>query len=284
MFYFAIENAQGQILNLSNNTERYVIERIEGLAPVAATISIDEIPGYDGAQYNSARVPTRNIVIYITLRGDIEKNRVALYKYCKVKEWVTMYYRNGVRDVLIRGIVEDIVLDYFSSKCGAQLSILCPQPYFKAAKELIVDISRIVDEFIFPFELEEEGKIIGSIDRYITKTVTNEGDKESGLIIELQAEDNDVVNPKIYNTVTGEMIGVNYSMQKGDRIVIDTNQGAKTVTLVRGGYETNIFNALMAGSTWLPIRLGDNVFTYECESGVEKMTITFRHRDLFEGV
>lgn len=107
--------------------------------------------------------------------------------------------------------------------------------------------------------------------------------KKAALVIEMEATDA-VLNPKIYNTATAEMLGVNIQMQKGDKITFDTNEGEKTVYLLRGGVEKNIFNLLMPGISWLTLRLGDNVFTYESAEGTENLTIRFRHRDLYGGV
>lgn len=282
MFYFAIENAKGERLSLTDNTHRYVIDKIDGLAPVAAKTNKTQ-QGSSGEKITSIKIPGRNINVRLVLQGDIEQNRVELYRYCKVGEWITVYYRNGLRDVMIKGMIEDITPDYFSKQCGVQIVILCPKPFFKAAQEMIVDISRVIDEFAFPFSIEEEGIPISSIDRYITQNVLNSGDRESGLIIEMEAT-GDVLNPRIYNTATAEMLGVNIQMQKGDKITFDTNEGEKTVYLLRDGVEQNIFNLLMPGVSWLPLKLGDNVFTYESEEGTENLTIRFRHHDLYGGV
>ena len=74
-------------------------------------------------------------------------------------------------------------------------------------------------------------------------------------------------------------------MQIGDLITITTSQGNKTITLLRGGVRTNIFNLLDKNSTWLQLDINDSVFVYTVDEGnVTDLEITIKHYDLYEGV
>ena len=74
-------------------------------------------------------------------------------------------------------------------------------------------------------------------------------------------------------------------MQAGDVIIITTGRGEKSVTLLREGVETNLFNYLMEGITWLQLEVGGSAFVYEIGSGlISDLLVTIKHRDLFEGV
>ena len=68
------------------------------------------------------------------------------------------------------------------------------------------------------------------------------------------------------------------------RITISTIKGHKTVHLFRDGVETNIFNNIMKGISWLELEPGDNIFVYETEKGSENLNIVFNHTNNFEGV
>lgn len=114
--------------------------------------------------------------------------------------------------------------------------------------------------------------------------VENDGDVECGLIIELYARDT-ISNPKIFDYDTGEFIGLNVTMQTADLITIDTRQGNKSVTLLRNGATSNIFNTLMKNITWLQLSANGNTFVYEVGSGTaSNLIVTFNHYNLFEGV
>ena len=73
------------------------------------------------------------------------------------------------------------------------------------------------------------------------KTIINNGDVETGIIIEMLASGN-VVNPTIYNADTRGSFGLNITLQMGDKVTINTTPGNKSVILTRYGIERNIIN------------------------------------------
>ena len=74
-------------------------------------------------------------------------------------------------------------------------------------------------------------------------------------------------------------------MQAGDVITITTEKGNKTVMLLREGVETNLFNYLMEGITWLQLEVGGSAFVYEVGAGlISDLLVSIKHRNLFEGV
>ena len=104
------------------------------------------------------------------------------------------------------------------------------------------------------------------------------------MIIELYARQS-VSNPKIFDYITQEYFGIEYTMQQADLITIDTRQGQKSVKLIRAGVETNLFNHVMQGSTWLQLAPEGSSFVYEVGSGdAEELSVTFKHYNLYEGV
>lgn len=126
--------------------------------------------------------------------------------------------------------------------------------------------------------------VFGQIDTEAKAEVANNGGIETGLIFELYAKQG-VSNPKIFNYMTSEYIGLNFDMQAGDLITINTMQGQKSITLLRNAVETNIFNSLQKGSTWLQLASNGSVFVYEVSSGsLENLEVDIQHNDLFEGV
>lgn len=276
------KNDKGEVLNLSTSP-KYTVYKVTGLQPPSVAISSSSNATTDGSTVNSARVGTRNIVVYMTLEGDAEASRIELYKHFPLKKRITLYFKNGSRDVYIEGYVEVIECDLFAKRQIAQVSILCPQPYFKAAEELASYFSDISSLFQFPFNVAAEGVEISSITRNIRKSIINTGDVESGLIIDLYAV-GEVLNPVIYDVFQRTHIKLNFKMLVGDRIVINTNAGAKSISLIRGGTTSNVMGYMYPDSTWLTLGAGDNVFTYECESGSENLQLTFTASILYGGV
>ena len=277
-----VQNDKGEVLNLSKS-KNYIIYKIDGLTPPSATIGTSANATKDGMKINNSRLENRNIVIYTTIEGDAEANRINLYKYFTPKSMVTLMFKNGSRDVTIDGMVELIECDLFANKQIAQISIICPNPYFKSSESFIENFSDVQSLFSFPFAIAESGIPLSSISTNIRKSIVYTGDVSTGIIIELFANGT-VVNPIIYDVLNRTQIALNYTMEKSDKIVINTNTNEKSIRLVRNGISTNALGYLVPNSTWLALNAGDNVFTYDAESGNSYLQITFKTSLLYGGV
>ena len=282
MYTLRVKNHRNNTLELTNNP-CYTVYKIDGLTPPAATVNSSVNTTIDGSTINSVRVESRNIVIYMTIEGEVEKNRINLYKYFPLKKTVTLYFTNDTRDVFICGTVENIECDLFANKQVAQISILCPQPYFKSVESLITEFSTVEKGLEFPISIEESGIEFSTILSEPRKTIINTGDVETGVIIELYATGR-VVNPVIYNVLNRTYMSLVFPMVKDDRIVINTNVGEKAITLHRDGISNNMLGVMRPNSTWFLLDSGDNVFTYECEEGIENLQVTFTTPVLYGGV
>lgn len=283
MYTLNVKNDKGEVLSLSSN-EDYTVYRVEGLAPPKITINSSVNTTQDGKVINSTRMETRNIVIYLAIEGDIEANRIKLYRYFPPKKTITIYFSNGSRDVYIDGVVELIECDLFSNKQIAQISVICPKPYFKDVEVLTTAFSDVSSLFSFPFAIEKEGIEISAITTNIRKLIVNTGDVSTGIIIELFATSGQVVNPVIYDVLNRTKIKLNVTLLQSDLIRINTNVGEKSIELIRSGVSSNAMGYMSPDSTWLHMGTGDNTFTYECESGGSNLQITFRTTALYGGV
>ena len=97
MYTAKIENHNG-ILTLTGNESKWQVISITGLNPAPAQVNLTDIASLDGAKFNSSKLATRNIVITIRLNGDVESNRLFLYRYFSSKDNVTFYYKNSHLD------------------------------------------------------------------------------------------------------------------------------------------------------------------------------------------
>lgn len=283
MFTLKIENAKGDILNLSNN-RNYSVVGISGLNPPTAEMFTSSIVTNDGSVLNNTRIESRNLVFNIVLNGDIESSRINLYKYFRVKQKCKIYYKNGLRDVYIEGYVENFEDDFFVQRQEVQISVICYQPFFNAANALVLDLSNVLSNFEFPFSIEDAGQEFSSVINTYECLLTNEGEVDNGLIIELRAVGT-VINPLIYSEDTGEFFGLNFTLEDGDLITINTNVGSKAVTLLRDGIESNLINYLQQDSTWLKALSGDNIYAFACEGDTEDfLHVKFIHTSQYLGV
>ena len=282
MFTIKIENSSGDVLTLTHN-ENYDFLGVTGLNPPAATLNFSEIVGVDGSIFNSSKVKSRNLVFTIRPRDPVEQNRLALYKYFRIKQWCKIYYTNGSLNVQTEGYVETVETDLFSNAETMQISVICPKPYFESLFEIYSDVSRLLSLFEFPFAIEKEGIEFSRIEVDSFTHIENVGDIDTGIIIEITARGT-VKNPVIYNTNTGGKFGVNITLNEYDQLIINTNPGEKSVSVVRSGIQSNAINGLQSGIEWFLLDPGENTFSYDAAVGSEVMSVAFRHRTRFGGV
>lgn len=284
MFDIRLENEKGEILEFNKNDSPFVITEVQGLSAPDATINTSANALLDGAKYNSAKVQMRSLDIIIKIVKNPEANRVKLFKVLKSRQYIKFYYKESYRNVYIEGYIESMPINYFDQIQNMALSILCPSPYFKSAQEMINEMNSIVKMFHFPFSTAvNEPKPFSYIDTLTIINIENEGDIATGMIIQLYATQT-VVNPKIFNYENGSFIGLNFTMQTGDQIEINTNKGNKTITLLRNGQYSNIFNTRMKDSEWLELSYGENVFTMEAQQGINNLRVLFKHFNQYQGV
>lgn len=284
MYELILENAAGDQLNFAQNTA-FTVTEIQGLNPPAATINTSEVALMDGAKFNSSKLQMRSINVAFAIEVQAAKNRIEIYKVLKSKQYIKLIYKSQYRDVFIEGYISAIDIGYGEMKQIAACSILCPSPYFQAAQEVVNELKDIISAFHFPFASTADPELVFSyINNDIALTVDNDGDVDCGMIIELYAYAA-VSDPKIFDYVTQDFIGVTYDMQPADLITIDTRQGKKSVKLLRNAVEYNLFNYVMPGSTWLQLAANGSTFVYEVGTGeAGELSVTFRHHDLYEGV
>lgn len=285
MYTLKIENTNGEIFELTHDFSDYYVTKVEGLTPPATTINTAKAGIIDGTFFNSASVEERNIIISLTINGDIEANRQKLYRIFPRKTACTVYFKNANRDVKIKGYVETIECNPFVKREKAQISIICPRPYFEDLATIYAELAATLALFEFPFAIEEDNPIpFSEATDYPIAEIMNEGDAEAGCIISIEVNDT-IQGIKIINTSTQQFFYLDSAFVDHDKITISTISGQMGVTRERGGTKTNILNYVGANSTWLRLAPGVNYFTYTIDDGdTEDVEITFEATTLYGGV
>ena len=281
MYTLIAQNKYGQQMELTHN-DAYVIESIEGLDPPDAVINTTRNANADGSVYNSAYVDNRQIIITLAINGPAEDNRIQLYKYFKNKYPVRLFYKNSTRNVYIDGYCKNIQIEFFNKKQIAQITIICPEPFFNGSQNEIIDFSNVQALFEFPFTITNPipfSEIL--LDQ--EKDILNSGDVETGAEFYLIAR-GPLTNPTIYNVDTNEFFKITLSMVKGDEIYINTKKKQKTVQFTHNAVTTNIIGQLASGSTWFTLNPGDNLFMITAQTNPENLDAYCLIADLFEGV
>lgn len=281
-YSLVLENSKGEQIQLTQNPNYSVIS-VSGLNPPTSNINTAVNANFDGSIYKSSRMNARNIVIELAIEGNVEANRIALYRYIKSKKQCTVYYKNTSRNVSIVGYVEGFEIKYFDEKETVQISIMCPRPYFIDKKGTDITFSSINALFEFPFSIPAAGIEFSTLNLNEEINIVNGGDIETGLIIVFHAV-GEVSNPTIYNVETRENLKVNISMNNGDTLTIDTRKGSKRIIKTVNGVEINALNYLDTASTWLALESGDNIMIYTADTHPENLMCDIVFNNLYEGV
>lgn len=283
MYTLKIENAKGEIFELSHNTQKYIITKVDGLTP--PTVNVNTSTGtVDGSFFNSARLDARNIVITLILAGDIEANRKEIYRIFSLKKPCTIYFKNVNRDVKIIGYVETLESDLFVQQEKMQISLICPRPYFEEAETLYTELASITRMFSFPFAINEGHPIPMSEQTYYPLcTINNVGDTETGLILTVEILEN-ITGFTIYNTTAGQHLGLKLVLIPGDKVIVNTLSRQKSIRIQRDWMTASVIKYMTDGSSWLTLDLGENNFTYTTSTNVEAIRVTFETVNLYGGV
>lgn len=278
----------------------FLIQEISGLGPVKADINVSELSSVDGSIYNSARLPSRNIVFKLALLESptIEDTRQKSYKYFPVKKRVRLLIETTNRTAEIFGYVESNEPIIFSRQETTQISIVCPNPYFYSAGpkgKRITSFTGFEKVFSFPFSneaLSDKLLIMGNLLKNQIQTVLYDGDSEIGFNIEIHAVGT-AEHVMIYNVNTLENMKIDTDkliamtgqpIINGDSIFISTIKGNKSIQLLRGGVYYNIINCLDRDATWMFLRKGDNVFAFDAEEGSSNLYFRIINQVIYQGI
>jgi hypothetical protein len=281
----------------------FLIKSVLGLGPSKANINTTEVSTNDGSLFNSARLNQRNIVfdfIFVDSvnRENIEDVRQKSYKYFPLKKNLDLLIETDNRIVKTTGYVESNEPNIFSSQEGSQISIICPDPHFYSAGpdgNNTTVFYGVESVFEFPFSnesLTDPLIVFGNIQNKTENVITYKGDSEIGITIQIHAIGG-AGSITLYNTGTRESMRIDTvklealtgsGIVAGDDIIIKTQKGDKSITLIRGGKTTNILNCLDKRSDWFSLAKGDNIFAFTAESGTTNLQLWINNKVIYEGV
>lgn len=304
-----ITNPKGEALELElayPEKSGLLVAKIEGLSPPKASINGQQIATVDGMMYSSARADSRNIVFSLVLYQrdnsssygplSIEEARHLTYRCFPLKKKITMSFRTDTGVYYIDGYVESNEISLFSSEEYTQISVICPDPYFREIGGEKTVFSGIQPLFEFPFEsdLTVPGGTIefSSIWLDSTAILAYKGNVDTGLIITIHAFDK-AEGIRLYNVDTQEIFSIDTAkiatitgepFGSKDDIVISTVKGDRYCRLLRNGVYTNIIGAVAIDSDWFQISAGNNGFAFSAESGANNLSVTFAYKNFYVGV
>jgi len=283
MFTLTVERPDGERLTLTQYRSAYTV-KYAGFGPVAAEVATSPLGTADGDKITFTRRGKRNAVLTVTIGGNVEQNRLRLYTYFTPGHTVRLYYKNGARDVYTEGVVEAFTCDQFTAPVRAQISIICPQPYWMSAAEIVHDITGVLKLFSFPFSIPAKGVEFSALDGREYALIHNDGDEPTGFIASVYAR-MDVTAPVIYNAITQEAFRLSGVLPQGHTLTLNTISGSKRLTITdQSGVVTNVLHRKQPGSVWLQLAPGDNYIAYSAQENSGAMAVKLIYNQLYVGV
>jgi hypothetical protein len=259
---------------------------VTGLAEIENEIYSINSMGQDGDTYIGSRIKARDIGIagYINLRDGVlmREYRRRLNHVINPKYTVTVKYEYGDFVRVIDGRVESVQFGKRKILQPFALEISCLNPFWRKTYKTRDDVASWLGSFQFPVKITPTWKMGYRQPSYIVN-VENQGDVETGIKIEFRAL-GVVEVPKLLNVNTGEFIQINMTMAAGDVITVNTGYGEKDVSLYRGGETSDAFRYIDVDSSYMQLAVGDNLFRYSADAGLDNLEVSIYNDDLYLGV
>lgn len=252
-----------------------------------ADVGVTELYDYDGSMFQGSRLRQRGIslvVRYIGARWLHEAHKGRLLRLLGNKGEIRLRYVTDRLDVYIDCRTEQADTPPNTYPMVTQISLVCPDPYWRTSGDNTVMLAGTISCWEFPFEIPPEGMEFGRIKAELITEVYNGGSADSGAVWTITAN-TPCSNPKIENIVTGEFMQVACEMQRGDVLEICTEQGKKSIMFTRGEVTQNYFNYRVNGFSFLGVARGLNIFKYTLDDGDEHaVDITCRFDKKYGGI
>lgn len=161
--------------------------------------------------------------------------------------------------------------------CQFLIQGTCADPMFSTKRGILTQIASILPKFHFPLIIpKNKGIILGLRQPDLLATIVNDGDIDTGMVIEFSCNTT-VVNPSLLHVGTQEFVKINKTITPGETITVSTVSGNKYVRGYHDGQTENYFKYWDWDSTWLQMYRGVNVLKYDADEGVDGLSasVTF---------
>ena len=267
----------------------FYLQEITGLGDVSAQLQTQRVPYEDGSVFIDALLDERAVDITFLIVNALDdegyktvsKRRIDVARIVNPKLGPgVLRYENDyvVREITVIANSVPIYPDSGGRVPTLQkgmINFIAPDPYWRSLN--IEEEPAFKSLFKFPFE----GPFQMGIQRD-RRIIHNDGDVATPLFIEFYGP---AVNPTIENITTGEHIRVNQTLLEGEKMVIDTTPGVKSVEFVSpDGARRNVMNWLDLDSVFFKLQLGENDIDYRADDDVQDDIVNISYQKRYNAV
>lgn len=153
--------------------------------------------------------------------------------------------------------------------CQFKIEVFCNNPLFVRTTASHQALSESSPRFHFPLILKPSGIIMSIRKDFLLLGIENEGDTEVGGIITFSAR-SEILNPRIENITTNQVIQITKTMQRGEKIIINTNEGdQKGIMGYINGEYINYLKYWDYENSWIKFPQGTSLVGYSTENDSE---------------
>ncbi len=276
-----VKNSEELILDMVS-TPNYILKSADW-GTVKGTHHTYKYINQIGASVTGTSLETRSPVIEGWVVAQSESHMTTLKRklnqFVNPQEELELFYSDYVIKFIPSESVKYSVTaeennEYF---CKFQINGICPNPLFSSVHENIIPFVTTVPAFHFPLimseELPDKGVVFGKRMPSLIISIVNDGSVSTGMRIVFKANGT-VVNPSLINVTTQEEFIINKTLVAGEEVEIVTNIGEKSVKGKIGNNEfENYFMYKDIDSPWLQLNVGDNIFRYNVQDGIDNLDV-----------
>lgn len=236
-----------------------------------------------GVYVTGTSLETRSVTIQGWVIAENESlmtiRKTTLNRFFNPQQAVDLFYKDYVLRFLPNTSVRysTTIAENNEVVCKFKVEGYCPDPLFAEQTESKITAASTQAMFRFPLVISREpdppgGIVFGLREPSLIVAVTNKGAVNIGMKIVFKASGT-LENPSLINVDTQEFFKINKVMQAGEEITVDTIIGEKKIEGLLNGVKGNYFKYRDLDSTWLQLRVGDNLFRYDAEENVDALEV-----------
>jgi len=251
------------VMELDDVSDGLVLEEIQGLEPVNATLVSSSFANLDGAYFQASRRETRNIVLTIGFEPDyiltsVQDLRTNLYNYFMPESAVNLrFYTSEGLVTDIDGRIESFEAPFFTQEPKATISVVCYDPDFSELTPITVSQNTVSDTTMFSLDYD--------------------GTVPTGIVLELSVNRTLGQFTLVHQAPDGttKTFDLSASLVNGDLVTLTTERGSKSVILLRSGTLSSLMYGMSAQSDWITLQKGTNLLRVHATGAAIPFTIQY---------
>lgn len=236
----------------------------------------------DGSTYLGNTLENKEITLEVAVKSssmtEAIQNRNLLNQVFNPKldeGW--LFYEDEVKSIKIKCVPSKI--PYWDKKDTdviqeCQISLIANNPFWQM-EDVKKEIALWMGDFHFPVIIPQDtGIMVGHRVPSLIVNLINSGEVPCGMTIIFKALAT-LTNPSLFNVNTREYIKINKGMVAGEVITITTQIGNKKIIDSLNGVESDAMMYIdFLNSTFLQLAVGDNLFRYNADTGLDNLECT----------